>query len=98
MSKIKKTELIGTPFQVKVWDFLQTIPSGETRTYQQVAIAIGHPKSARAVANACGKNPLPIIIPCHRVIRSDGLIGGYSAKGGTNKKKSLLLSEKYESQ
>ena len=86
MSKIKKTELRGTSFQRKVWDFLQTIPFGETKTYRQVAIAIGHPKAARAVANACGKNPLPIIIPCHRVIRSDGLIGGYSGKGGTDKK------------
>ena len=98
MSKIKKTELRGTSFQRKVWDFLQTIPFGETKTYRQVAIAIGHPKAARAVANACGKNPLQIIIPCHRVIRSDGLIGGYSGKGGTDKKKSLLLSEKYEAQ
>ena len=97
MSNIKKIALSGTPFQIKAWNYLQTIPFGQTQTYQQVANAIGHPKSARAVANACGKNPFPIIIPCHRVIRSDGLIGGYSGKGGADKKIALIRSEKYGS-
>ena len=67
----------GTKFQLKVWNFLKTIPKGTVKTYKQVAIAIKSPKSARAVANACGKNPHPPKIPCHRVIRSDRGLGGY---------------------
>ena len=91
MKKISKTS--GTLFQKKVWLELSKIPKGETRTYKEIAIAIGHPKSARAVANACGKNPQPIKIPCHRVIRSDGKLGGYSAPGGTAAKRRLLKEE-----
>ena len=91
MKKISKTS--GTLFQKKVWLELSKIPKGETRTYKEIAIAIGHPKSARAVANACGKNPHPIKIPCHRVIRSDGKLGGYSAPGGTAAKRRLLKQE-----
>ncbi len=91
MKKISKTS--GTLFQKKVWLELSKIPKGETRTYKEIAIAIGHPKSARAVANACGKNPHPIKIPCHRVIRSDGKLGGYSAPGGTAAKRRLLKEE-----
>ncbi len=91
MKKISKTS--GTLFQKKVWLELSKIPKGETRTYKEIAIAIGHPKSARAVANACGKNPQPIKIPCHRVIRSDGKLGGYSAPGGTATKRRLLKEE-----
>ena len=83
----------GTFFQKKVWLELSKIPKGETRTYKEIAIAIGHPKSARAVANACGKNPQPIKIPCHRVIRSDGKLGGYSAQGGTAAKLRILKEE-----
>jgi len=83
----------GTVFQKKVWRELSKIPKGETRTYKEIAIAIGHPKSARAVANACGKNLQPIKIPCHRVIRSDGKLGGYSAPGGTATKRRLLKEE-----
>ena len=60
---------------------------------KQIAESIGQPKSVRAVANACGKNPYPIIIPCHRVIKSDGALGGYSGKGGINKKRELLKKE-----
>ena len=82
-----------TKFQKKVWNYLKTIPKGQVKTYKQVARAIKSNKSARAVANACSKNPCPPIIPCHRVIRSDGSIGGYSAKGGINKKIKLLRSE-----
>tara|TARA_B100000214_G_scaffold339740_1_gene285752 strand:+ start:135 stop:338 length:204 start_codon:yes stop_codon:yes gene_type:complete len=62
-------------------------------TYKEVAIGINRPKSARAVANACGKNPYSPIIPCHRVVRSDGTIGGYSGLGGVKKKKKLLKKE-----
>ena len=84
----------GTKFQLKVWNYLKTIPKGHVKNYKQVAIAIKNPKSARAVANACGKNPYPLKIPCHRVIRSDGSLGGYSGNGGTSKKRQLLKSEK----
>ena len=83
----------GTKFQLKVWKYLKTIPKGKVKTYKQVAIGINKPKSARAVANACGKNPYSPKIPCHRVIRSDGLLGGYSGKGGIQKKRQLLIEE-----
>ena len=85
--------LKGTKFQVKVWKFLKKIPKGKVKTYKQVAIGIKKPKSARAVANACGKNPYAPQIPCHRVIRSDGGLGGYSGKGGVKTKKKLLKLE-----
>ena len=83
----------GTKFQKKVWNYLKTIRKGTVKTYKQVAIAINRPKSARAVANAVGKNPFAPKIPCHRVIRSDGSLGGYSGKGGVKTKKSLLKRE-----
>ena len=86
-------KLEGTGFQIKVWNELNKIPSGETRTYKEIAELIGYPKAARAVANACGKNPYPITIPCHRVIRSDGGLGGYSGEGGMEKKRLLLENE-----
>ncbi len=86
-------KLKGTKFQVKVWSFLKKIPRGTVKTYSQVAKAIGKPSAIRAVANAIGKNPYPIKIPCHRVIRTDGSIGGYSAQGGVRMKKSLLKNE-----
>tara|TARA_B100000003_G_scaffold184725_1_gene178544 strand:+ start:291 stop:566 length:276 start_codon:yes stop_codon:yes gene_type:complete len=86
-------KLEGTDFQRRVWKEISKIPFGETRTYKDLAIAIGKPNSSRAVANACGKNPYPIIIPCHRVIRSDGKLGGYSGVGGVKKKKELLKLE-----
>jgi len=87
-------KLEGTKFQQKVWKYLKTIPRGTVKTYKQVAIAIKRPKSARAVANACGKNPYAPKIPCHRVIRSDGGLGGYSGRGGIKTKLRLLRSEK----
>ena len=90
-------DLVGTEFQIKVWRELSKIPFGETRTYKEVAEAIGHPQSSRAVANACAQNPYPIEIPCHRVIRSDGGLGGYSGMGGVTKKKQLLINEKTQS-
>ena len=86
--------LIGTEFQIKVWKEIKRIPEGETRSYKEVAIAIGSPKASRAVANACGKNPYPIMVPCHRVVKSDGSLGGYSGLGGVKKKKHLLEKEK----
>lgn len=82
-----------TQFQKDVWKAIDDIPRGETRTYKELASSIGRPNAYRAVANACGKNPNPIKTPCHRVISSDGSIGGYSAKGGVEKKKALLKKE-----
>jgi methylated-DNA-[protein]-cysteine S-methyltransferase len=86
-------KLKGTQFQLKVWSYLKKIPKGKVKTYAQVAKAIGKPKAVRAVANAIGKNPFPPKIPCHRVIRSDGKLGGYSAQGGIKTKKKLLKNE-----
>ena len=86
--------LKGTKFQLKVWKYLKTIRKGKVKTYKQVAIGIKSPKSARAVANACAKNPYAPKIPCHRVIRSDGALGGYSGSGGIKQKLKLLRSEK----
>ena len=85
--------LINSNFKKLVFEKIDKIPYGETRSYKEIAIAIGKPNSYRAVANACAKNPLPIIRPCHRVIRSDGKIGGYSVKGGTVLKRALLKCE-----
>ena len=86
-------QLSGTEFQIKVWKEISKIPYGETRTYKDLAIAIGKPNSSRAVANACAKNPYVPQIPCHRVIRSDGKLGGYSGKGGVKNKSELLKAE-----
>ena len=86
----------GTNFQIQVWTEISKIPFGKTKTYKEIAISLGKPNSARAVANACGKNPYPIDIPCHRVIRSDGNIGGYSAPGGEKKKLELLKAENFK--
>tara|TARA_Y100001960_G_C13882464_1_gene452134 strand:+ start:53 stop:328 length:276 start_codon:yes stop_codon:yes gene_type:complete len=85
--------LKGTKFQIKVWNYLMKIPKGKVKSYKQVALGINRPRSARAVANACGKNPYAPKVPCHRVIRSDGTLGGFSAAGGTNAKKKLLQKE-----
>ena len=86
-------KLLGSEFQLKVWNYLRKIPLGSVKTYSQVAKALGKPLAARAVANAIGKNPYPLKIPCHRVIRSDGSLGGYSGKGGVKTKKFLLQKE-----
>jgi len=88
-----KKDLIGTEFQIKVWKEIKKIPKGSPLTYKELAKKINKPKAYRAVANACGKNPYPIIIPCHRVIGSNGNVGGYSDKGGVKKKIFLLKSE-----
>ena len=85
--------LKGTKFQIKVWKYLKTIKKCHVKTYLQVAKAINKPKAVRAVANAIGKNPYAPKIPCHRVIRSDGSLGGYSGPGGIKTKKKLLKTE-----
>lgn len=81
----------GTSFQQSVWHALQTIPYGQTRSYAQIARALGKPTAFRAVAQANGANPLCIIIPCHRVINADGKLGGYA--GGIERKQALLAQE-----
>lgn len=86
-------EMIGTEFQKKVWKELLNIPYGETRSYKDIAIAIGNGKACRAVGNANNKNPIAIIVPCHRVIGSNGSMTGYA--GGLDIKEKLLKIEKY---
>ena len=82
---------LGTPFQQKVWKKLLTIPHGKTRSYKWLAQAIKNPQASRAVGNANGMNPLSIIIPCHRVVKGNGEIGGYT--GGVSIKRYLLKLE-----
>lgn len=84
-------DLQGTDFQQEVWNQLLSIPAGSTRTYLDVAQAIKRPKATRAVAQACGANPVAVVVPCHRVVMSDGSIGGYSGLPGV--KKALLAAE-----
>jgi methylated-DNA-[protein]-cysteine S-methyltransferase len=86
-----KQEVSITPFQKLVYDFVRTIPKGKTLTYKQVAIGIGKPKAYRAVGNALNKNPFAPEVPCHRVVKSDGSLGGFAS--GPSKKISLLKSE-----
>jgi methylated-DNA-[protein]-cysteine S-methyltransferase len=81
----------GTPFQIKVWQALLQIPYGQTASYKDIALAIGRPKAFRAVGLANGRNPIPIIIPCHRVIRTNGELGGFSS--GLRIKRWLLKHE-----
>jgi AraC family transcriptional regulator, regulatory protein of adaptative response / methylated-DNA-[protein]-cysteine methyltransferase len=82
----------ATAFQLRVWQQLRAIPRGQTRTYRQIAEALGQPKAARAVARACATNPVSLIIPCHRVIRGDGHLGGY--RWGLQRKQTLIDKEK----
>ncbi len=91
MESIKN--LKGTKFQKKVWAALLKIPKGKTITYTELARKIGRPRAIRAVANAVGANPCAPEIPCHRVVRSDGSLGGYSGKGGIKTKRALLVKE-----
>jgi len=84
-------DLQGTDFQREVWNQLLTIPAGKTRSYLDVARAINRPKATRAVAQACGANPVAVVVPCHRVVMADGSIGGYSGLPGV--KKALLATE-----
>lgn len=82
----------GTPFQERVWAELRLIPVGQTRTYAELARRLGQPSAYRAVAQACGANPVALLIPCHRVVRSDGTLGGY--RWGTERKSMLLELER----
>jgi methylated-DNA-[protein]-cysteine S-methyltransferase len=87
-----KLDFKGTPFQKRVWSALARIPYGQTRSYKEIARAIGHPRAFRAVGNANGQNSMPLIIPCHRVIESNGGLGGFGH--GVQVKKELLGFEK----
>jgi methylated-DNA-[protein]-cysteine S-methyltransferase len=84
----------GTLFQRKVWESVRTIPYGDVKTYGWLGKKLLNPGASRAVGNALSKNPLPLIIPCHRVVRSDGKMGGFSLPGGTLLKKKLIDLEK----
>jgi AraC family transcriptional regulator of adaptative response/methylated-DNA-[protein]-cysteine methyltransferase len=85
-------DVSGTPFQWQVWEALQRIPRGATRSYTEIARAIGRPTAARAVARACASNKLALVIPCHRVVREDGDAGGY--RWGIARKRELLKAER----
>jgi len=85
-------DIRGTVFQRRVWDELRRIPRGETRTYREIARAIGAPAAVRAVGSACGANPVALVVPCHRAVRTDGGLGGYA--WGLKRKKKLLALEK----
>jgi AraC family transcriptional regulator of adaptative response/methylated-DNA-[protein]-cysteine methyltransferase len=87
-------DAVGTAFQRLVWAYLRTIPPGETRTYSQVAAALGQPRAARAVARACAANRIAVGIPCHRVIAADGSLAGY--RWGADRKRTLLASENHQ--
>jgi AraC family transcriptional regulator of adaptative response/methylated-DNA-[protein]-cysteine methyltransferase len=86
------SDVAATPFQRRVWAALCAIPRGSTRTYGELAQAIGAPEAVRAVGSACGQNPLAVIVPCHRVVRSDGRLGGY--RWGLARKQALLERER----
>jgi AraC family transcriptional regulator of adaptative response/methylated-DNA-[protein]-cysteine methyltransferase len=85
-------DVAATAFQMRVWKYLQTIPSGDVQSYGEVAAAIGAPTAARAVAQACARNPAAVLIPCHRVIRGSGELGGY--RWGLARKRSLIDRER----
>lgn len=89
---LSDSDVFGTPFQQKVWQAVRTIPYGETRSYSDVAKAIGMPSAVRAVASAVARNPLLLLVPCHRVIQKSGKLGDY--RGGATWKQSLLKLEK----
>jgi len=91
--KIDFQKLKGTDLEKRVWQEVAKIPKGRVITYKELAKKVGRPRAVRAVANAVGKNPFAPTIPCHRVVRSDGGLGGYSGKGGVKAKVSLLKKE-----
>jgi AraC family transcriptional regulator of adaptative response/methylated-DNA-[protein]-cysteine methyltransferase len=91
-----KLDVRATPFQRRVWNQLQSIPAGSTRSYDEIARALGSPNSVRAVANACASNPATLLIPCHRVIRKTGQLGGY--RWGLERKRELLRHERASTQ
>jgi methylated-DNA-[protein]-cysteine S-methyltransferase len=84
-------ELHGSPFQIQVWEALGRIPYGQTRSYRDIAIAVERPRGFQAIGQANTRNPIPIIVPCHRVINADGSMGGYG--GGPERKRRLLALE-----
>lgn len=86
-----RLDLVGTPFQLKVWKALRRIPFGRTSSYGQIAKMVGHPGASRAIGGACGANPIPLFVPCHRVLASDGRLGGFG--GGLAMKEQLLSNE-----
>ncbi len=90
---IEKKFKTYSPFQQAVWRACAEIPKGEVRTYSWIAQKIGKPQAARAVGTALGQNPFAPTIPCHRVVRTDGSLGGYSGTGGLRQKKDLLIRE-----
>ena len=90
-AKLPPIDVTATAFQWRVWQELTRIPAGETRSYAEIARAIGEPKAARAVGHACGSNKLAFIVPCHRVVRADGTAGGW--RWGVARKRELLKSE-----
>jgi methylated-DNA-[protein]-cysteine S-methyltransferase len=87
-----EVDATGTPFQQRVWEALRAIPAGETRSYADLAAAVGSPGAVRAVGTANGANPVWLVVPCHRVVRSDGSVGGYG--GGSDRKRWLLEHER----
>ena len=92
LERIEVADIVGTPFQRKVWAALRDIPAGQTISYGQLAAAIGQPTAVRAVGRANGANPVPVVVPCHRVIRTGGAMGGYG--GGLDRKQWLLDHER----
>ena len=94
--RLPKGAVRGSPFQLKVWDAIEKIPFGETRSYGEIAAQIGHPGAARAVGTACGSNPLMLFTPCHRVLAARGAIGGYGFCGIDVKKKLLRIEGSWD--
>jgi AraC family transcriptional regulator, regulatory protein of adaptative response / methylated-DNA-[protein]-cysteine methyltransferase len=85
-------DLLGTAFQQRVWRALREVPAGTTATYTEIAQRVGAPAAVRAVGSACGKNPVAVVVPCHRIVREDGGLGGYA--WGLPRKKALLTRER----
>jgi O-6-methylguanine DNA methyltransferase len=93
-SELPPLDIKGTVFQKNVWKVMRTLPPGKTKSYGEVAKAVGKPKAVRAVGSACGANPLPVLVPCHRVLGAHGKIGGFG--GGLHWKRTLLFREGVE--
>jgi O-6-methylguanine DNA methyltransferase len=94
--KLPPLDLVGTEFQQSVWNALRKISTGQTKSYGEIARAIGRPKAVRAVGGACGANPIPVLVPCHRVLAANKKLGGFS--GGLDWKRKLLAREGVKTQ